>query len=476
MLPRNLAVYLITTALTLTLSACDLENPYEAPITPAAPEKFSEAPTEATTQAAWPDQQWWNNFKSTELTELIEEAQKNNYDLAAAVARVREADAQASISGAPLLPSVEADANAEHATAPSPSSPKRRATGSNYSAGLSASYELDFWGKNRSAAESAEALRDASVYDQQTVLLTITASLANLYFDTLATSERIEITEKNIAASEKLLDALNRRFAQGVSSKLEVVQQQNVAATLRASLPPLQLRLTQNRDALAVLLGKMPESMPELESHFDAIVLPDVPPGVPSELLQRRPDVQSAEANLISAHADINAARAAFFPSVSLTAGANVASSSLGTLFNPAGQLITVGGNLLQPIFEGGALEGKLDLNEARADERTQQYQKAVLSAFADVEDALAAVRHTSESEAAQAEAEQSARTAFDLTQQQFDGGTVDITTVLNTQRSLFAASDAHMQSKLARLQALVGVYKALGGGWVKGEAARAVD
>ena len=465
MSPRNRITGLLIATM---LSGCDLANPYEAPPTPALPATFSEASGVETTTTLWPDSQWWKQFNSDELTALIEEAQANNNDLAAAVARTRQADAQASISGAPLLPTIDADINADHATAPSPSSPKQRATGNSYSAGLSASYEIDFWGKNRSLADSAEALRDASIYDQQTVLLTVTASTANLYFDTLATIERIAIAEQNLAASQKLLDILNRRLAQGVSSKLDVVQQENLVATQRAVIPSLQLQLTQNRNALAVLLGKMPESMPELQSHFDAIALPDIPVGVPSELLQRRPDIQSAEANLISAHADINAARAAFFPSLSLTAGANVASNNLNTLFNPAGQLITIGGTLLQPIFEGGALQGQLDLNEARADERTQNYQKAILNAFADVENTLAAVHRTTEIETTQAEAEKHARTAFELTQQQFDNGIIDISTVLNTQRSLFAASDTYMQSKLARLQALVGVYKALGGGWQK--------
>jgi NodT family efflux transporter outer membrane factor (OMF) lipoprotein len=448
------------------LSACDLTNPYESPAIPDFPERFSES-TE-TNADAWPDQQWWKDFGSDELTTLIEEARVSNKDIGAAIARIRQADAQTRISGAPLLPTIDANASAEHAAAPNPSSPKRRITGNTYSVGVSASYEIDFWGKNRSASDAADALRDASIYDQQTVLLTVTASVANLYFDTLATAERIAIAEQNLAASEKLLAALNRRFAAGVNSKLDLAQQENITATQRAALPTLQLRLTQNRNALAVLLGKMPESMQRLQTNVSAITLPTIPQGIPSELLQRRPDVQAAEANLISAHADINAARAAFFPSLSLTSGANVVNSSLGNLFNPAGQLLTVSGNLLQPIFAGGALEGTLDLSEARADERTQLYQKAILSAFADVENALAAVTRASETEAAQKQAEQSAREAFDLTQRQFEGGIIDITTVLNTQRSLFTASDAYIQSKLARLQALVDAYKALGGGWLK--------
>lgn len=298
------------------------------------------------------------------------------------------------------------------------------------------------------------------------MLLTVTSSVATVYFDMLATSERVRIAQENLATTEKLLATLNQRFKAGISSQLDVAQQETIVATQRAALAPLQLRLTQNRNALAILLGRMPESMPPSQQEFAAIALPDVPAGVPSQLLQRRPDVLKAEAELISAHADLNAARAAFFPSISLTGAANVASSALGDLFQSGGQLLSFSGSITQSIFSGGNLSGQLEVSHAREDELTQNYRKAVLNAFGDVEDALAAVHRAAEEESAQAVADKSARTALELSQKQFNAGLIDLTTLLNTQRSLLATSDAYMQSKLKRLQAIVGLYQALGGGW----------
>jgi multidrug efflux system outer membrane protein len=467
-------------ALALSLTACDIFDPYEQPATPT-PEAWSEQ-TMPQAQPAWPEVDWWKNFNAPELTALIEEAQKNNNDLGAAVARVHQADAQVSISGAPLLPSLDLSAGATRDIAPHKSSNASsnasttlpngsfttNRTGSNYNAGLNASYELDFWGKNRSGLQSAEALRDASAFDRETVNLTVTSSVANVYFDMLATRERLAVAKDNLTAAQQLLDALNRRFAQGVVSRLDVAQQESVVAQQTATVPPLELQLSQDRDALAILLGRLPESVDAPQVKLAAVAVPVVPVGLPSELLQRRPDVQFAESNLISAHANINAARAAFFPDITLTAASGYQSNALDSLFKPGGLLLSFGGDLVQPIFEGGLLTGQLELSKGREEELAQDYHKAIISAFSDVEDSLAGVRRSAEEEQAQAAAERTAREAFTLTQQQFSGGTIDITTVLNTQRTLFAASDAYLQAKLSHLQAMVGLYRALGGGWKK--------
>lgn len=453
----------------LMLPACDVLSPYEEPAGLAAPEQWGETENTGNAADTWPDAQWWKNFGSAELIALMQEATSNNDDLAAAVARVAQADAQVSVSGAPLLPIISASQGATRALSPNKSS-STRAAGTFYSAGASASYEIDFWGKNRSYLESAEALRDASAYDRQTVFLTVTASVANTYFDILATQARLDVARKNLTAAEELLAAIQRRFEQGMVSRLDVVQQENTAAVQRATIAPLELRLTQDRNALAILLARLPESMPDIEGDWQALNLPEFVQGIPSELLTRRPDVQVAEANLIAAHADINAARAAFFPSISLSLGTDFASSTLSKLLSPASQLITLGESAVQPIFQGGTLSGQLGIAKARQEELLSNYHKVVVNAFADVENALANVRRSAEAETAQAEAEQSARIAFVLSQRQLRGGTVDITTVLNTQRSYFAATDAYVQARLARLQAMVGLYQALGGGWKKEE------
>lgn len=459
---RGLSALLLSTA----LASCDLANPYEKPATPALPQKFNEAPVPSqTVTPTWPNAEWWRAFQSEELNGLMQEALSANDDLSAAVARVREANAQATIAGAPLLPTVDASANASRSVAlkKTPTSP---AHGKSYSAGVNASYEIDFWGKNRSAAESAEALADASVFDQQTVQLTVTSSVANTYFDWLATNERIRIAQQNLEAAQKLLDALNRQFNAGLVSRLDLVQQQNLVDTQQAAIPPLQLRAAQDRNALAILLGRLPEALTPPSANFDSITLPNVPAGLPSELLARRPDVQTAEANLRSAHADINQARAAFFPSISLTGGLNYASTALSKALSPGSGLLSYSADLAQPIFNNGALSGQLEYSHAREEELLADYHKSIVSAFADTEDALAALTYNKAQDNAQAAAEASAQQAYTLSQRQFEGGIVDITSVLNTQRSLFSASDARLQTRLAYLNAVVGVYNALGGGW----------
>lgn len=461
---------LLIAASLLPLTACGLWNDYIRPETPAPQAWSTPAPG---TEAAWPDAPWWRQFNSPALTAQIDEALKENYDLKAAVARVKEADAQARISGAGLLPDIEAtmDASRNRTSGSSRASSalgviSRPHIANAYGAELSASYELDFWGKNWAIAESAAALAEASRFDEQTVRLTTLASVANNWFDILATKERLRIARDNLANAERELTASRNRFDAGVSTALDVAQQESIVATQRAAVPPLELELKQAMNAHAVLLGKLPEALNIPESALDDLSLPTVSAGLPSELLMRRPDVLQAEAQLRSANADIIAARGAFFPSIQLTAAGGYESVAMADLFRPDSMLFSLAGSLVQPIFKGGLLTGQLDFAKARQEELLQNYRKAVLSAFADTENALAAVKHTAEEETAQAAAAQTARKAYNLSQQQLQGGVIDITTALNTQRTLFSAEDAHAQARLAHLQAIVGLYRALGGGW----------
>jgi multidrug efflux system outer membrane protein len=453
--------------LALSLTGCSAWDNYKHTET-ETPDAWK---TPAGTPFAWPDNEWWKEFNSPVLTSQIEDANKANFDLAAAVARVREADAQARIAGAALLPSVGATAGADRTRTPGgkvsstdvSSSPR---VSNAYNAGLNASYEIDFWGKNWSAAEAARALAEGSRYDKETVELTVTSSVANTYFDILSTQERLKVAYDNLANSKEVLDTIRNRFKQGTATALDVAQQENVVATQNAAVPPLEQHLRQDLDAQAILLGKLPENMATPEEKLADIVIPEVGAGLPSELLERRPDVQSAEAQLVSANANIINARAQFFPSISLTASGGYASSALSQLFRPDSLLWSLGGSLAQPIFEGGLLRGQLELAQARYDEALQNYRKAVVSAFSDVEDSLVAVQQTAAEEDAQKMAEQTAHDAYELSQRQLAGGIVDITSVLNTQRTLFTSQDALLQAKLAHLQAIIGLYKSLGGGW----------
>ena len=237
-------------------------------------------------------------------------------------------------------------------------------------------------------------------------------------------------------------------------------------ATLEAQVPPLVQQLQQNLDALAILLGRTPETLGQLSGTLVDIAQPAVAPGLPSELLARRPDVAAAEAQLASANANIRVARAAYFPSINLTAAGGIASVALTGLMGTTGAIYTLAAGVTQPIFEGGAIEGQVELTKAQYDELLQDYRKAVISAFGNVEDSLIAAQQTALQVSRQQIAVDKARRAYDISKAQLEAGTVNLLTVLNTENALFPAQDTLVQAKLARLQALVTLFQALGGGW----------
>lgn len=451
----------------LSLSACALWSDFE-PQKPEVPEKWK---VEAGEKGQWPDEQWWNAFKSENLSKQIERANRDNFDMSAAVARVQQADAQARINGASLLPAITASGEldrSQQAGLRAVNTGGSRTFITNFAVGnVAASYELDFWGKNKATAASAEALAKASRFDQQTIKLTTLSSVANNYFDILGTKERLKVARENLSNAQALMDTIQKRYKVGVATQLDLAQQESVVAKQLATIPPLEQRLQQSLNAQAILLATLPENMKLPEEELKDITIPEIASGIPSELLQRRPDVQNAEAQLESAHADIIVARTAFFPSISLTGSGGTQSRELSQLFQADSILWSVGTSFTQPIFQGGRLFGQLDLQKARYEELLANYRKTVVSAFSDVENALIAVKQTAAGEAAQQQAVKTARNAYKLTRQQLEGGIIDIITVLNTQTTLFSAEDALVQSRILHLQAAVSLYKALGGGWV---------
>ena len=410
----------------------------------------------------WPGLTWWRDFHAEELDRLMAAAHDSNFDLAIAVARLKQANAQAAIAGAPLLPQLDAGAQAERLRSP-PNTPQGSKL---FSAGLSASYELDFWGQLRDQAEAARLTATASAFDRETAELTLQSAVANSYFSLLSLNERIVLAENNLKASEDVLDAYQARLEVGAASALDVAQQENVVATQRAVLPPLIEQQRQARDALALLVGITPEGLAAPAGNLAAVRLPGVSPGLPSGLLQRRPDVQSAEARLQASNQNVKAATAALFPSITLTAQGGSASSSLSDLFKPSGVFYSLVAGASQPIFHGGALEGGQLLAEGQYDEQVATYRKAVVSAFVDVEDALAAIEQEGRREEADKVVVSTAQRAYDIAQAQLYNGTIDILTVLNTQRTLFQAQDDLAQARLAHAQAVIGLFRALGGGW----------
>ncbi|MEY9588826.1 multidrug efflux system outer membrane protein [Bradyrhizobium yuanmingense] len=416
-----------------------------------------------------PSLDWWRGFRSAELTQLMEEAQTVNLDIAAAVARIVQADAQARQAGAALLPSVST-AGSESYSRTSGSSASGLSIGGrevvNYSASLSASYQLDFWGQNRDALQSAEETANANRFDRDTVALTTLAAVANAYFQVLASQDRIRTSQRNIASAQRILDAVRERRRAGTGTDLDVAQQESVLANQKALVPPLRQTLDQNVNALAVLVSRPPESVRVHGGSLDRIAIPRVTPGLPSELLTQRPDIRRQEAQLASATANIGNARAQFFPTIQLTGNGGYQSSALVSLFQPHAAFFQLVGSATQPIFDGGRILGNFELAKARQDELLQTYRKTIVQAFADVDNALFSIKQTTIRLQLQRDVVAASRRAFDLSEQQLRAGTADIVTVLNTQLTLFQAEDALWQAQLARLLAIVSLYQALGGGW----------
>ena len=432
------------------------------------PEGYKQARSSKAADAA-PKLDWWRGFRSRELTVLMEEAQTVNLDIAAATARFRQADAQARIAGAALLPSLSGTGQESYSRT-SGSSASGLTNGGrevvNYSSSLSASYELDFWGKNRDAAQAAEETAVANRFDRDVIALTTLTTVANAYFQVLAAQDRIRTAQRNIASAERILNAIRERLRAGTGTDLDVAQQESVLANQRALVPPLRQTLDQNINALATLVSRPPEAVRVAGGSLNQIASPRVTPGLPSELLTQRPDIRRQETQLASATANVGSARAQFFPSIQLTGQGGYQSSALTSLFQPHAAFFSMVGSLTQPIFDGGRILGNFEFTKARQDELLQIYRKTVVQAFADVDNALMSIRQTTERLRLQREVVAASRRGFELSEQQLRAGTADIVTVLNTQLTLFQAEDALSQAQLARLLAIVSLYQALGGGW----------
>ena len=446
----------------VALSSCSLGPRYHKPEVPP-PDHWATMPDPAA--AEWPSPDWWRAFGSSDLDAFIDEAQRANDDLRAAIARVQQADAQRRIAGAPLFPSLDVSAQATRARAPVPPNGAYM-TGNTFNPLLAASYQLDFFGKNRALLAAATASAHASRYARRTVELTVMAGVATSYFQALELRDRLGVADSNLNNASQVLHGLELEERVGIATALDVAQQRTVVATLNASIPPLRQQLRQSLDALAILIGSTPETVDVTSGGLDSVSQPAVRPGLPSELLVRRPDVAAAEAQLIAANANIAAARAAIFPSINLTADGGYESAALATLLKPATRVWSLGAGLTQPIFHGGALVGGYSLARAQYQELLADYHKAVISALANVEDALIAVQQTAEQLARQREATEQARRAYRFAQAQMRAGTINVLTLLNTETTLFTAEDALAQAKYAHLQSLVSLYQALGGGW----------
>ena len=415
---------------------------------------------EAGARPVWPAADWWRGFGSAELSRLIEEAERSNQDIAQAKARIEQADAQVRITGASLIPLISTSGD---------SSLQRSAGSGRLIGGLqaqgSASYEIDFWGKNRADVTSAKATALSSRFAAEVIALSTVTSVADTYFALMGAQERLAIARGNVKSAQTIFDAIQARVEVGTANALDRAQQRSVLDQQKATIPSIEQEIRTNETALALLLGRPPVRVDVKGGRLANLKTPKVAPGIPSQVLARRPDVREAEANLTATDADVTAARAAFLPSFNLTAQGGFESAALRTLFASQSAFYSFGAGLTQPILNP-QLPGNLDLSKGQYRENLFAYRQTTIQSFVDVENALISVRKTTEQERLQQAAVKSAREAYDIAQAQLREGAVDITTVLATQQTLFSAQDALVDVRLARFQAIVSMFSALGGGW----------
>lgn len=452
-------------ALTLLTAAllCGCANTTPPPLAataPALPVQWSAQGSPGPLSIA-PD--WWRSLGSAELDALVQAAQAQSLDVAAAAARLRQAEATARQAGAALLPAVNATADASRQARFSGGSSTEGTAANRDAAGLAASYELDFWGRQRAGHDSALASLQASRFDRDTVGLTLTAAVAEAWLRLVGGRERLAIAGLNLHSAERVLALVESRARAGAATPLEPAQQRGLVATQRQAIEVLRQQVQGLHTALAVLLGQM--SVPAMQADsLAALQPPAIGAGLPADLLVRRPDVARAEAQLAAAHADVQAARAALLPRITLSAGLGVGGDRPGRAFDHP--LYSLAAGLTAPIFDGGRLAAGADIAQARRDELLAQYQAAVIAAAGDAERALQAVAGTDAQAAAQAQVLEQAQQAYTLAQVRYRAGADTLLTLLDAQRTLYAAQDHAAQLRQARLVAAVALYKALGGGW----------
>jgi len=446
-------------AAVLSFAGCAIHEPRTVASVPAPPAWTDVAPQAHASVA--PD--WWRSFGSAQLEALVQEALAENPDLRTAAQRVRQADIALQLAGASLLPGASASAGS------SANRSEGGATRKSSSLSLNVSYEVDLWGRLAAGTDSARLALNASRYDLQTARITLVASVATSYLQLLAARERLAIAQQSLEIAERVLRIVQSRQRNGVATPLEVSQQTTAVLQQRTALAPLQLQVRQITSALALLLGHQPvgydagsaEALMQLQT-------PEVAPGLPSDLLARRPDLRAAQARLAAADADVAAARAALLPSFSLSAGGGGGSAALVSLAGGTGSA-SVAASLAQTLFDGGRRKLQVESSRLQRELLVDDYASAARRAFKEVDDALGAAATSARQEQAQAEVAAQAQRTLELAERRYREGADALLTVLEAQRTLFSARDALAQQRLARLTGAVDLYRVLGGGWQPG-------
>lgn len=443
----------------LVLSACSFATPYQRPETPVVT-SYDGAERLPTSDTVPVRTQWWRDYRDSTLDALVDASLAHNNTLASAIASVEAARGTAEKAGAAQYPALQLGGAFDRAH----QGGRGGGTTRTQSVFLEASYEVDFWGRNAATADSAAWLARASEFDRDTVALTLTASVVDTYFQVQALHRRLSLANTIAADADRILRLLLAQRDAGVATDLQVEQQRNALATFQAAIPTLQEQLDTALHALAVLAGQAPEHFDVTQTPLAQIPIPLAQTGLPAKLLQRRPDIRAKEAQLRSANFDVAAARAAFLPDITLTADGGLSSKNAARfLSSPFASLLA---SLTAPIFDGGALRGQLHASQGAAARSVADYRQTVLAALQDVEDSLTSAHQQQLVESADQTAADSAAKAAALAQAQYATGTVDFLTVLDAQRTRYQAEDTVVQARLARLQASVSLFRALGGGF----------
>jgi len=456
----------------LTLAGCAIadDEDREIPQQPL-PAAFHNAGAEQANLPP-PQSEWWKEFHHPELNRLVELALANNHDVRIATARVAQSEAQASATGALQMPTLELD-------------PKWSLTGPSggvgtandhltswqsqrmHQIGLKTAYEVDLWGKNAYATESAVALTQASVHYREVVTISLAADVTKTYFDYLAESDRLNVAERNLANARAALAGIRTRMDHGDATITDVSQQETAVANAESTVPVHMLNRDRALNKLASLLGTTPAELLPLEGvTLVGVEPPKVTPGIPAQLICRRPDIRRAEANLLAANADIKVARAKMYPSFSLSGEGGYGAYTLHTLIQQQALYYNFVGQITATLFDAGRNAAGVMQNRARYEEMVETYRQVILESVHDVEDALSALKLTGEQQAALARAAKFAKKAYDSSTIAYDRGAVDFLTLLETQRTLFNTEDAETAARADRLKAAVDLFKALGGGF----------
>lgn len=435
---------------------------------------------ESTDPASLGDLPWWGVFQDEALQGLIESALTQNRDIKVAAARVEEARAQVGINRLAQFPQVNASASGGRSRASrigvTTLPPGTDTEVTVYSVAADVFFEVDLWGRLSRATEAARAGLLSTRFAQQTVVITLIGDVATAYFDLRSLDQQLEITQRTIRTREESLELSNRRHRRGAVSGLDVSRAEAELAAAQAALPELARQIVATENRLRVLLAQNPGPIPRAGRALDDQFPPQVPAGLPSALIERRPDLRSAEFNLVSANALIGATKAALFPTISLTGLLGGESRELSDLFSGPGRVWSFGLDLLQPILNANASRYQVDAARARTEQALQQYQQTVQQAFKEVSDALNNYAQFRAVRVAQEEQVRALARSSRLAQLRYASGYSSYLEVLDANRELFAAELALSQAQRDALVSVVQLYRALGGGWMESETSSAVS